>query len=640
MRIVYIKLVVFVIVSVIILQSIVFAVDQATTSYPALTKHVLLPPDGDRANAFHMVIIGDSIAWGNGLNDQDKCYYLVADWLQKKLNKPVDVKVYAHSGAVISGATGNSIDPDLNSATPTLMDQANNIQDKDDVDLIWVSGGINDIDLMKVINVNTPASEIQSSSESIENPMENLLKGLLESDKHAKIVVTNYYPLISYDTKDDLITGLVSLFTQLSGKAPDEGGALLLNNINYKCRLIENSYTFNYGSTNSLNAAINNADNGANRIAFAAANFPPNRCYGTSDSWLWMLVSSIPPKTNDDMYEYRNSLCEPTKALDTLKILDIDNIINKINAMGHPNRDGAREYARAIESAIDAKGPNWLKNEVSIASMVDNNDVFGSTTASSAVLKGDIYYLPEGTESLPDFSSLTPVGSIYTNTLDIPQRSFTDGFPGITDRFEWFAIKYTGTFDINKEGEYAFRLVSDDGSRLIIDNNKIIDNDGQHSVSSASGKAYLTRGSHSIEVDYFQGPRYDIALQLYWAPPGETESVFNGRENNPSLPVNYYSGVATRSIDHQAWPFKLTLIGPTPDGSISGQIEWTTLNSINQIEGSQTANSITFSETAYIKKGDAILNCKYYLTPDGSSFKGTWDSCGDGNSGDITMNLS
>lgn len=150
---------------------------------------------------------------------------------------------------------------------------------------------------------------------------------------------------------------------------------------------------------------------------------------------------------------------------------------------------------------------------------------FGSATSNSISLKGDIYYLPDGASSLPDFSSLTPVGSIYTTVLDIPTRSFTSGFPGVTTRFEWFALRYTGTFDVDTEGDYAFRLVSDDGSRLFIDGKKIIDNDGVHATQSASGNAYLTRGLHSIEVDYFQGPREEIALRLFWTPPGGSEVI-------------------------------------------------------------------------------------------------------------------
>jgi hypothetical protein len=150
---------------------------------------------------------------------------------------------------------------------------------------------------------------------------------------------------------------------------------------------------------------------------------------------------------------------------------------------------------------------------------------FGSDAMDSVSLKGDIYYLPEGASSLPDFSGITSVGSIYTKVLDIPTRSFTSGFPGVTDRFEWFAIRYRGTFSIDKEGNYAFRLVSDDGSRLFIDGIEVINNDGQHPTQSVSGNAYLERGQHSIEVDYFQGPREEIALQLFWTPPGGSEQI-------------------------------------------------------------------------------------------------------------------
>jgi hypothetical protein len=161
-----------------------------------------------------------------------------------------------------------------------------------------------------------------------------------------------------------------------------------------------------------------------------------------------------------------------------------------------------------------------------LAAAADENP-FGSASTDSSSLRGDIYYLPEGASALPDFSSLTPVGSIYTRVLDIPERAFSSGFPGVTDRFEWFAIRYTGSFQAEVDGDYGFRLVSDDGSRLIIDGKKVIDNDGQHPPQSVSGSTYLSRGTHQIEVDYFQGPREYIALQLFWTPPGGSEAISN-----------------------------------------------------------------------------------------------------------------
>ncbi len=161
------------------------------------------------------------------------------------------------------------------------------------------------------------------------------------------------------------------------------------------------------------------------------------------------------------------------------------------------------------------------------SAMAQDENPFGSANTDSSSLRGDIYYLPEGASALPDFTSLTPVGSIYTKVLDVPQRSFTSGFPGVTDRFEWFAIRYTGSFQVDREGDYAFRLVSDDGSRLFIDGNKVIDDDGVHPPQSASGSVYLSKGTHQMEVDDFQGPREYVALQLFWIPPGGSEAISN-----------------------------------------------------------------------------------------------------------------
>jgi hypothetical protein len=100
-----------------------------------------------------------------------------------------------------------------------------------------------------------------------------------------------------------------------------------------------------------------------------------------------------------------------------------------------------------------------------------------------------------------------------------------------------------------------------------------------------------------------------------------------------------YSGEAiSEPKNGKSWPFILTLIGPDADGSISGQVEWPSLNSIHQIEGFKTATGITFTETDYIKKGGAVLNCKYHLDSEGDSFTGTYgDGCNDGDHGTISM---
>jgi len=149
--------------------------------------------------------------------------------------------------------------------------------------------------------------------------------------------------------------------------------------------------------------------------------------------------------------------------------------------------------------------------------------IFGTTKKNPFIFTGTIYYLPEGTDRLPDFSKLTPVGKIYTEVLNITPRSFDQGFPGVTDRFEWFAIDYKGKIYIPQNGTYTFSLLSDDGAKLIIDGKIVIDNDGVHPPWEKTGSIYLKKGIHEIEVPYFQGPRWEVALVLSVVKNGKKE---------------------------------------------------------------------------------------------------------------------
>jgi PA14 domain len=144
---------------------------------------------------------------------------------------------------------------------------------------------------------------------------------------------------------------------------------------------------------------------------------------------------------------------------------------------------------------------------------------FGTTVVVPGGLRGDVYYIPPGTAKLPEFHWFKPVGSIYTSSLNVPPQSFLQGFPGVTDRFEWFAIDYSGRFWIENPGVYRFALTSDDGSKLYIDD------------EPASVK--LSGGIHRIRVSYFQGPRDQVALVLQVAGPGDTWRIFSTDEFKP-----------------------------------------------------------------------------------------------------------
>ena len=56
---------------------------------------------------------------------------------------------------------------------------------------------------------------------------------------------------------------------------------------------------------------------------------------------------------------------------------------------------------------------------------------------------------------------------------------------------------------IDKDGIYTFFTDSDDGSMLYIDDEEIVNNDGNHGNVEKSGKAALKKGYHKIKVLYF-----------------------------------------------------------------------------------------------------------------------------------------
>jgi hypothetical protein len=164
----------------------------------------------------------------------------------------------------------------------------------------------------------------------------------------------------------------------------------------------------------------------------------------------------------------------------------------------------------------------------------DDVPVFGTTVVLPSGLKGDVFNLKTNTSKLPNFAKMKAVGTVYTNALNIPPRQFTAGFPGVTDRFEWFGIDYTGRFWIEKPGLYSFELTSDDGSKLFIDDREAIDNDGAHVPATRWGDATLAGGIHSIRVEYFQGRRFRLALILKVKGPGETAwRVFSTEDFKP-----------------------------------------------------------------------------------------------------------
>ncbi|MBB5869823.1 hypothetical protein F4553_003202 [Allocatelliglobosispora scoriae] len=87
-----------------------------------------------------------------------------------------------------------------------------------------------------------------------------------------------------------------------------------------------------------------------------------------------------------------------------------------------------------------------------------------------------------------------------------------------------FMSQAIGNINIPTAGSYTFRLTSDDGSRLTIDNTVVINHDGLHGATAKDGAITLTTGYHSLFVEFFEaGGGQQLTLQ--WQTPGSTTFV-------------------------------------------------------------------------------------------------------------------
>ncbi len=86
---------------------------------------------------------------------------------------------------------------------------------------------------------------------------------------------------------------------------------------------------------------------------------------------------------------------------------------------------------------------------------------------------------------------------------------------------EYFAQSLSGYLRIPEDGVYLFSLMSDDGSRLFIDDRMAVDNDGLHSAITKSVSLPLAKGYHKVMVEFIQNTGGRELKLMVIGPQGE-----------------------------------------------------------------------------------------------------------------------
>ena len=329
---------------------------------------------------FEMLVLGDSVVWGQGLSEGRKFYATVKNAIERELpgNRRVRQLVKAHSGAAIAPKKPKAcpIAPgEVPIATPTLFSQVDAALatyasfgiKREDVDLVLVNGCINDVGFPAIVNPFTPEKKItKESAKFCKAGMESLLLRIRDRFPRAVIVVTGFFRIISPATDPDVISKLLEAFLggsqsrKVVSKAAKEQqkelrraerrGASLAGQPPWLIRELSRlSNHWKLVSDSDLQAAVAINKNSAGPKAYLAkVAFSDEECYAANETNLWKITGSGGGignlMTDDEMFAARQETCRLAAA----DLKGFGKLICPAAGTGHPNVKGAEKYADAI----------------------------------------------------------------------------------------------------------------------------------------------------------------------------------------------------------------------------------------------------------------------------------------------------
>src|SRR2546421_6280188 len=335
-------------------------------------------PNQQAARPLNMLVLGDSIIWGQGLKSEHKSWYQVKLWLETNTGRTVIEKIEAHSGAVVqrSSLTDNltATNPELNVGLPTVNDEIDDAlrfySDGARVDLVLLSGCGNDVGAQNLLNASGSEEIYRLTEAKCSSPVERLLRRITTSFPAAEVIVTGYYPFFSEQTRNDFIMkALTRRFFKTNPGAPKMSSKEVLE------RLTTNSKEWYQASNKALAEAVRkiNAElgGGSERVMFARIEFPPDYSFAARRTRLWGLNRSpfrmalvvlsfgkILLPSNDEVRRQRAASCDevykrqPNETPAQKKQRQNGHMLCRYAALGHPNRDCASLYADAITNLL------------------------------------------------------------------------------------------------------------------------------------------------------------------------------------------------------------------------------------------------------------------------------------------------
>src|SRR5580658_4929080 len=151
-----------------------------------------------------------------------------------------------------------------------------------------------------------------------------------------------------------------------------------------------------------------------------------------------------------------------------------------------------------------------------------------------------------------------PTGTRIDGPIDFNWDGTTGPIPGIGP--DQFSVRWTGQIQPTVTQTYTFTTISNDGVRLWVNGDELINHWNSHPSDVDSGSISLLAGEHyNIEMDYFQNQLTATAV-LEWSGPGQTpvpipaENLSPDTESSPAnAPTQVTANVASATEIDLSW---------------------------------------------------------------------------------------
>lgn len=111
------------------------------------------------------------------------------------------------------------------------------------------------------------------------------------------------------------------------------------------------------------------------------------------------------------------------------------------------------------------------------------------------------YFVLSNPQSMPDFDSMTPYASDVLSQINIAS---TGGDFATSGRSDNVGAVFTSLLEVPQNGWYRLSIESDDGSRLWLGDDLVVDNDGLHGMVDAGANIPLEAGKHRVRAEFFE----------------------------------------------------------------------------------------------------------------------------------------